>query len=59
LYHGQEVIKGFEKMKKHAPGLPGVVTEMLQYTGETRVNWLVELCWFALENCYMWMIWWW
>jgi len=35
-----KVIKALKKMKKHnAPGLSAAVTEMLQATGETGVEW--------------------
>ena len=32
-------------MKKHkAPGLSGLVTEMIQATGDTGTQWILDLC---------------
>ena len=34
-----------KKMKKHkAPGLSGLVTEMIQATGDTGTQWILDLC---------------
>ena len=33
------------KMKRHkAPGLSGLVTEMIQATGDTGTQWILDLC---------------
>ena len=34
-----------KKMKRHkAPGLSGLVTEMIQATGDTGTQWVLDLC---------------
>jgi len=40
-----EVIAALKKMKKHkAPGLSGLVAEMIQATGDIGIYWLTDLC---------------
>ena len=40
-----EVRAALKKMKKHkAPGLSGLVTEMIQATGDTGTQWILDLC---------------
>ena len=39
------VIMHLKKMKRHkAPGLSGLVTEMIQATGDTVTQWILDLC---------------
>ena len=40
-----EVRAALKKMKRHkAPGLSGLVTEMIQATGDTSTQWTLDLC---------------
>ena len=40
-----EVRAARKKMKRHkAPGLSGLVTEMIQATGDTGTQWILDLC---------------
>ena len=40
-----EVRAAQKKMKRHkAPGLSGLVTEMIQATGDTGTQWILDLC---------------
>ena len=40
-----EVRAALKKMKRHkAPGLSGLVTEMIQATGGTGTQWILDLC---------------
>ena len=40
-----EVIAALKEMKRHkAPGLSGLVTEMIQATGDTGTQWILNLC---------------
>jgi len=40
-----EVRAVLKKMKRHkAPGLSGLVTEMIQATGDIGTQWLLDLC---------------
>ena len=40
-----EVRAALKKMKKHkAPGLSGLVAEMIQATGDTGTQWILDLC---------------
>ena len=40
-----EVRAALKKMKRHkAPGLSGLVTEMIQATGVTGTQWILDLC---------------
>ena len=40
-----EVRAALKKMKRHkAPGLSGLVTEMIQATGDTGTQWILDLC---------------
>ena len=40
-----EVAAALKKMKKHkAPGLSGLVAEMIQTTGDIRTQWILDLC---------------
>ena len=40
-----EVRAALKKMKRHkAPGLPGLVAEMIQATGDIGTKWLLDLC---------------
>jgi len=40
-----EVRAALKKMKRHkAPGLSGLVTEMIQTTGDTGTQWILDLC---------------
>ena len=48
-----EVVAALKKMKKHkAPGLTGLVAEMIQTTGDIGTQWIVDLCnGFVKEGC--------
>jgi len=40
-----EVRAVLKKMKRHkAPGLSGLVTEMIQSTGDIEIQWILDLC---------------
>jgi len=40
-----EVRAVLKKMKRHtAPGLSGLVTEMIQATGDIGIQWILDLC---------------
>jgi len=40
-----EVAAALKKMKKHkAPGLSGLVAEMIQTTGDIGIQWILDLC---------------
>jgi len=40
-----ERLEVLKKMKRHkAPGLSGLVAEMMQATGDTGTQWLLDLC---------------
>jgi len=40
-----EVRAALKKMKRHkAPGLSGLVTEMIQATGDIGTQWILDLC---------------
>jgi len=40
-----EVATALKKMKRHkAPGLSGLVAEMIQATGDTATQWILDLC---------------
>ena len=40
-----EVAAALKKMKRHkAPGFSGLVAEMIQFTGDTGTQWILDLC---------------
>jgi len=40
-----EVRAALKKMKRHkAPGLSGLITEMIQATGDIGTQWILDLC---------------
>jgi len=39
-----EVIAALKKIKNKAPGLSGLVAEVIQATGDIGINWLTDLC---------------
>jgi len=45
VYLDFEVAAALKKMKKHkAPGLSGLVAEMIQTTGDIGTQWILDLC---------------